>query len=123
MPYAVYKLIHLLGIFMVLTALAVNSFHVLRGGGRADLPGRRGVSAAHGIGMLLVLIGGFGMMARLGIVHGMPPGWVLAKLVVWLLLGAALTVPYRARGSARAVLLAVPLLGVLAAYFALYKPF
>jgi hypothetical protein len=123
MPYPVYKLIHYFGIFTVLIALAVTCFHVLRGGTRADNPARRGISIAHGLGILLILVGGFGMLARLGIMQGGLPGWVIAKLIVWLLFGAAIALPYRRPASARSLLWALPLLAVLAAYFALYKPF
>jgi len=43
MPYPIYKLIHLLGIFVVMTTLAVASMHLLRGGTRADFPRRRAI--------------------------------------------------------------------------------
>jgi hypothetical protein len=123
MPYPIYKLIHYFGIFLMLIALAVTSFHVLRGGTRKDNPLRKALASAHGLGALLILVGGFGMLARLGIVQGGLPGWVIAKLTIWLLLGLAIVLPYRAPGSARSLLWLLPVLGVLAAYFALYKPF
>lgn len=41
-----------------------------------------------GIGLLLLLVAGFGMQAKLGIGW---PVWFIAKIVLWVLLGAALS--------------------------------
>ena len=120
MPYPIYKLIHFFGIVMSVVAIAVTCAHVLRGGTRADNPWRKTLGIAHGVGGFLIILGGFGMLARLGAGF---PGWAIAKLGVLMLLGAALNMPYRSRGAAKPVLLALPLLVVLAAFFALYKPF
>jgi len=123
MPYAVYKLMHFLGIFMSITALAATSMHVLRGGSRADNPYRRTLGITHGVAMLLILTGGFGLLARLGVMHGALPNWIYAKVVIWVALAAAMMVPYRGQQYARALLIAVPLLAVAAGAVALYKPF
>jgi hypothetical protein len=124
MPYQFYKLIHFLGIFLTLTALAITAAHVVRGGTRTDNPLKKLAGALHGIGLLLVLTGGFGMLARLGLVQvHMFPGWIIAKMVIWLMAGAALMMPYRSKALAWPVLVGAPLLFVAAAYFALYKPF
>jgi hypothetical protein len=122
-PYQAYKLIHFLGIFSLLIAIAFSAAHVLRGGTRADNPNRRLLGIVHGVASFLILLGGFGMLARLGIVQGGLPGWVWGKLVIWVLAGASLGLVYRSAGLAKAMLVGVPLLALLAAYFALYKPF
>ena len=122
MPYAVYKLIHFLGIFGVIIALTIASVMVMRGSTKADMPYRRQLGMVHGLGMLFILVGGFGMMARLGLTSGLP-GWIIAKLVIWLVIGSAMTVIYRGASVARAYLLALPFIALLAAFFALYKPF
>ena len=122
MPYAVYKLIHLFGIFTVVAALAATCMHASSGGTRADNPYRRALGAAHGIATFLILLGGFGMLARLGIVQGGLPRWIYIKLAIWLLLGAAMLLPYRGKPAARLLLFALPLLTVLGAAVALYKP-
>ena len=67
MPYIPYKLMHFLGIFTLLVVVAITCAHVLRGGTKADNPHRRAFGIAHGIAMVLVLVGGFGMLARLGV--------------------------------------------------------
>jgi hypothetical protein len=123
MSYAIYKLMHFLGIFATLTALAATGMHALRGGTRADMPHRRLLSATHGIAGLLILTGGFGMLARLGIVQGGLPAWVIVKLGLWVALGATMALPFRGRAHARALLIVAPALALLAAWTALYKPF
>lgn len=123
MPYQLYKLIHFLGIFMILIVLAAACMHVLRGGTRADNPHRRTIGIVHGIASFLILLGGFGMLARLGVLHGGLPGWIYAKLVIWLIASGSIALVYRGPDLARALLIALPLLAVLAGYFALYKPF
>jgi hypothetical protein len=122
-PYALYKVVHILGIALLMTALGALALHALNGGLRRDNRARALVGAMHGVGLLLVLVGGFGMLARLGFRHGaMFPGWLLVKLAVWLLLGAAVALPYRRPTLARWMLVLVPLLAGLAAYMAVYKP-
>lgn len=121
--YPVYKLIHFLGMFTLVTVLAVASMHVLRGGTRADNPYRRVLAILHGVASFLILLGGFGMLARLGIVQAGLPTWVILKLGIWLLLSAAIAFVYRSRSVARWLLISMPVLVVIAAAIALYKPF
>jgi hypothetical protein len=123
MSYIVYRMIHLLGIFTLLIALAASAIHILRGGTRAGDPHRRTLAIAHGISAFLILLGGFGMLARLGIVHGGLPNWVYAKLTIWLLLSAAFMLVYRSTRFAGSLLIAMPFLALLAAAIAIYKPF
>jgi hypothetical protein len=121
--YIVYMLILFTGVFFLVTSLATTCAHVLRGGTRADNPYRRILGIAHGLAAFLILLGGFGMLARLGIVQGGLPIWIDVKLGIWLILSFALFLAYRGRHYARLVLVAAPILAVLAAAVALYKPF
>lgn len=123
MPYPIYKLIHFLGLFGMVTLLAGTALHALAGRTRAERPFGRAFAVAHGIGAFLVLLGGFGMLARLGIAQQGLPGWVYAKLALWLLLSALLILPYRGRPHALAVFVALPIVTVVGAAIALYKPF
>lgn len=124
MPYEVYKLIHFLGIFALITALTAAGWHALRGGTKADNPQRKLLGITHGVALFLILLGGFGMLARLGMVEGGLPGWIWAKLAVWALLGGALTLAARGgRRTAASIVIGVPLLALLAGAVALYKPF
>ncbi len=121
--FAVYRLLHFIGIVIVFLALGGSILHVVNGGTKETNRWRKPVAALHGISLFVILLGGFGMMARMGIVHGMLPGWIWAKLVIWLLLGAAIALPYRVPQSVKPLALLVPLLGSLAAYFGIFKPF
>ena len=122
MSYGVYKVVHYLGIFVVLTVLAA-AFG--RGQASSDEdPWRKRFSAVHGVSLFLILLGGFGMLAKLGVDHGaLFPGWIWAKLVIWLALGGALVAARRSRRWSVRLLFLVPILATLAAYLAFAKPF
>jgi hypothetical protein len=122
--YAVYKLIHYTGIFILLTALgATLSRAAMRDGSQAPDPWGRRLVASHGIALFLILLGGFGMLARLDITQGLGlPGWIWAKLAIWAALGGILAARRGAGVAARALWL-VPVLAVLAGVVALNKPF
>lgn len=120
--YTVYRLVHILGVLVLFLALGGISIHAANSTGEAARRLRRLVMATHGIGLFIILLGGFGMLARLGINTGFP-GWIWGKLAIWVLLGGLVMLPYRVPALARPLWLIVPLLGTIAAYFALYKPF
>jgi hypothetical protein len=78
----------------------------------------------HGIGTFVILLGGFGALARLNIQGGGGlPGWIIVKVVVWLAVAAIVVLPYRKPGTARLVFWALPVLGAVAVGMALWKPF
>lgn len=117
----VYKLAHLLGLFLVFTSLGGLVLHAMNGGDRESNQRRGLVFATHGIGLLLVLVSGFGMLARLGI-HGVP-GWAAVKLVIWLVIGGLVALPQRVPAASRFVWFLAPALALVAGWLALYKPF
>jgi len=122
--YQAYKVIHLIGIFFTLAALAGLALGVANGATKQTNPARKLISASHGLGLLLVLLGGFGLLARLGLIHGAAfPGWVWTKLAIWLVIGGLVAVPYRRPVLARLVFVTVPVLGGFAAWLAIFKPF
>ena len=123
MSYQAYKVIHLVGIFLTLGALAGLALAAASGATKQTNAARRLIAVFHGVGLFVVLLGGFGLLARLGITHGPFPGWVWAKLGLWVLIGALVAVPYRRPDLARAVFVSIPLLGGLAAWLAIFKPF
>jgi len=121
--HAFYNVVHIVGIILVMSALGGAALHAMTGGARAAGPARRLVAVLHGSGAFLVLLGGFGMLARLGVAHGAGfPGWLWVKLAVWVVIAAAFVLPYRRPALARWLILALPVLGGLAAYMAIYKP-
>jgi len=120
-----YKLLHLLGIFSLLLSLGGISLHMMNGGTR-QFPHRKFIAILHGISLLLILVAGFGMLARLQSVNppgGAMPGWVIAKLLIWLVLGGIPALFYRKPTLAKQLWFVVWILAVCAAYLALFKPF
>ena len=70
----------------------------------------------------LILLAGFGLLAKLRM-FGSIPGWVIVKLGIWSLLGVA-AVPLRRKPEWRPWLWpALPVLGGVAAWLAVTKPF
>jgi len=124
LPYSFYKIVHILGIALALVSLGGFAVHALNGGAKSDNSARKLLIGMHGTGAFLILLGGFGLLARLNFPHGQGfPGWIWVKLGVWLAVAAIVMLPYRKPNAARPMLLAVPLLAVTAALMAVYKPF
>ena len=123
MPYEAYKVLHVLGILFLFVALGGVALHAWNGGTKQENQGRKAATAMHGLGLFFILLAGFGMLARLGIIQGGLPGWVWAKLVLWLVIGGLFLLPYRRPSLAKPVFFLLPLLGALAAALAIYKPF
>ena len=106
-----YKVLHIMGLSLVITALSIRMF--------AGAGMKKATGIAHGVGMLIVLTGGFGMIARLGL-DGFP-GWVWVKLLLWVVLGAALALINRKKSPA-GIWAGLVIIMTLGAYLALYKP-
>ena len=119
LSYQVYKILHLVSLFGVFMCLGALIVHRMNGGDK-DFPARKWVMMSFGIFMFLVLTGGFGLLARIGV--GMQP-WVYAKMVLWLLVGGYLSVIVRKPEWARVSWFVLLLFGATGAYVALYKPF
>jgi len=114
-----YKVMHLAGLFVAFMGLAGLVWAALT---KADKSAKRPALIFHGIGLFFALVGGFGLAARLGLVSGLP-GWIHAKIAVWLLIGLLPIVVKRKPELATAVWFTAPTLGLLAAYLGVYKPF
>lgn len=122
MSLLTYKLIHIAGILLVFLSLGAVTAFSLSGGVKDENPHRKLFALSHGIGLILVLVSGFGMLARLGMTDGLPV-WAMVKLGLWLFFGAALAIVYRQPQLCKAMWGLLPLAGVVAAYLALAKPF
>ena len=87
LSHSVYNVLHVVGIILIMSSLGGVALHAMNGGTREANSARRLMVGVHGAGAFLVLLGGFGMLARIGFKHGEPfPGWLLVKITIWLLL-------------------------------------
>ena len=114
----IYKLIHIVGALMVFLAFGGLIGRSLLGVEGARLKKLGGISS--GLGLILILIGGFGMLAKLG--YGFP-GWAIAKFVIWIAFGGLIAAINRKPALAIPLWWGVLVLGFIAAYLALWKPF
>jgi hypothetical protein len=118
MSYEFYKILHLAGLVALFASL----------GALAVVPAdrRKPFMAVHGTATLIMLVAGFGLLARLGLNFGGNSTsnihWVYGKIVIWLLLGAVPVVLKRKPNLASTMLGVSILLGVLAALLAILKP-
>ncbi len=115
MSYDFYRLLHVIA--MATMAVSLGGLIMGPSGGL-----RRLLVALHGTAMLVLLVAGFGLAAKIGIGANFP-GWMYAKLVLWLGLGL-LVVPVRRMPDLKPMWVgtAVVLIAV-ASWLALYKPF
>ena len=117
MDYTVYKIIHYVGIFMLMFSLGslftkYNKFAVI----------------GHGISLLLILVAGFGMQAKQKDIYKATletafPTFIIVKVVIWLLFGAAVVLAKREVIKGPAAWIICISLGAVAAYLGLHKPF
>ncbi|MCG9873903.1 MAG: hypothetical protein MH321_03845 [Leptospiraceae bacterium] len=121
--YPVYKLIHLLGIFLLLGSLSGLALYTANGGTKSSNRFRMWAGIMHGVGLFLILLAGFGMLARLQIVHFPWPAWVFAKVLIWLIFGGIYALVSRKPTVAKVMWLTIPFLAFLSAYIAIFKPF
>ena len=80
LSHSTYLIVHLAG--LLLLALSIGGLVMPSAADRAKM-----LKILHGVGLFLLLLGGFGMLARLGI--GWPfPAWLFVKLALWFVMGA-----------------------------------
>lgn len=116
MSLQVYHLIHLVAVMALFAGVGAAL-------GGAENPGARKFGAIlRGVALLLLLVSGFGMLAKLQIMMAMP-GWVWVKLGIWVVASILpLLVSRRLLPASGAALLALALGGV-AAWLGYLKPF
>lgn len=111
-----YRIIHIAG----LSGLALAFGALLSSDSSLS---KRFLAILHGVGLLLILVSGFGMLAKLGISHSEIPGWAIAKTIIWLALGALLAPVKRRKIPALASVILIIALITVAAYCGIAKPF
>ncbi len=113
-----YKLLHLFGIMLMFSALGAMIAAAVAGETNPRLKKLGGM--AHGIALVIVLVAGFGLLARQGFGGGWPL-WVWLKLAIWLVFGAATVFVRKAGDKAGWLLVLLPVLGAVSAWLALYR--
>lgn len=118
MSYEFYKILHVFSVLLLFTSLGT-----LAATARSDSDRlRRLAGVAQGISLAVIFIAGFGLMARLGM-FGAIPVWAWLKIGLWLVLGFVVLPLRRKPEWATALWLAMPIIGGLAAWLAIQKPF
>lgn len=118
--YSVYKLVHIISIMLIFFGF---------GGVALSFAATPSVKAkikmigfiTHGVGLVLLLVSGFGMAARLGWVTGLPT-WVYVKIAIWVILGALIAVAKRMNKAPSISLVLTLGFASFAAYLAIHKP-
>jgi len=123
LSFEFYRGLHFLSIAFVLMGLGAASFLSLAGQNVREHSARKVIGITHGAGLFGVLVGGFGMLARGGLMADGIPGWVFAKLALWLVVGALLAVAMRVPGAGKVLWGLLPVLVALAGWLAMAKPF
>lgn len=111
MPPHIYHILHLIGVIFLFVGI----------GGLLSANGNtRSTMKHHGIGLLILLIAGFGLIAKLKLSYTSP--WVIGKLIIWIALGG-LPVLARKRSLQPSVIVLIAIaLGGVAAYLGYLKP-
>lgn len=114
-----YRFIHVLGFLLI--AVSFGFVASLGSDSHADsAKHRKFVGATHGIGLLLLLVAGFGLIAKQHISWPFP-WWVFLKLAIWLALAAGLPI-LRKRPEARIIGLVVCIgLMAIAAFLGIFS--
>ncbi len=115
MSTAFYHYLHLVGVLLVFAS--VGGMLAVAGGVTGA---KKLVGMLHGIGLVILLIAGFGFLAKAKLPM---TGWVWVKVGIWLVLGV-LPVLVRKRVVQPGVGVGLGiLLGAVAAYLGYFKPF
>lgn len=121
MSYEFYKILHFAGIVAVLLSLSAMIYGAATAGHK-KFPAARFLKVAHGVGLVITLVAGFGLLARLGLIREFP-GWAIAKLGIWLLFGVYSLAVYKKPKQSTLWWTGLWALAVAAAYLARMKPF
>jgi len=121
MSLAAYRVIHIFSMMLMFTALGGL---ILASQAKVQTDASRKMAGMlHGIALILLLVSGFGALARGGLSNpGIWPTWAWLKALIWLLFGGIIVLIRRAPRFGPVYWWALPLLGAVAAYLALFKP-
>lgn len=122
MPYEFYKILHVIGLILLFSGLS-SAVGLKMAGVPFQGATKKMAFITHGVGLFFMLVAGFGMMARLGMMAAPTPGWVWAKIGIWLLLGLSISIAKIKGQIGWPLIVLFAGLGATAAWLAVYKPF
>lgn len=116
-----YKAIHIVSIMLLFTAL--GGLLLASRAGVTTGVSRKLAGITHGIALVLILVSGFGALAKIGLSNpAIWPAWLWIKALIWLIFGGVIVLIRRAPRSTPLLWWILPLLGGIAAYLALQNP-
>ena len=111
MPLAIYHIAHIIGLIFVFIGF----------GALLSSESSRTAMKWHGIGLLISLISGFGLLAKLQIFATMP-AWVWIKIALWLVLGFLPVLARRRVLAAHVVVILAVIVAAAMGYLGYMKP-
>jgi hypothetical protein len=119
MNTAIYHTLHLIGLLMLFLGYGALLGRAMIGSG--DTQVRKLGSITSGIGLLLMIVAGFGLMAKL--YNNSFESWMIAKLAIWIVLGGLIALINRKPALAVTLWWALVVLGALGASLVYLRPF
>jgi hypothetical protein len=111
MPVHIYQILHITGIIMLFMGYGALLARSLAASDNVSV--RKLGSMTSGIGLLLILIAGFGMISKLG--HSFTAPWLILKMIIWLALGGVIVLINRKPALAKTLWWSILGLGTVAA--------
>lgn len=116
MPVYFYQILHVVGIIMIFMGYgALLARSLIKSD---DISVRKLGSVTSGIGLLLVLVAGFGMISKIGYSFTAP--WLIVKILVWFALGGVIALINRKQELAPKLWWGILGLGTLAVIMVYY---
>ena len=119
MPAYIYQILHVTGIIMLFMGYGALLARSLAHSDSTSV--RKLGSLTSGIGLLLILIAGFGMISKLG--HSFTAPWLIVKIVIWLVLGGVIVLINRKPELAKTLWWSILGLGIVAVIMVYYVRF
>jgi hypothetical protein len=117
-PVLIYKAVHIVGIMMVFLSFGLMIARTTLS--PEDKSFKKLGGMLSGIGLFAMLLGGFGMLAKMKLGF---PVWIIIKTVLWVILGGSIAIANRKAELGKPLVFGIILLGAIATYVALAKPF
>lgn len=116
-----YRVMHFVGMFMLFLGLGGA---VVRSIAKVEMKNLERLALLnHGLGLLLIIVAGFGQLAKLGLSFGGAGGWLHVKVVLALVMGVMVVFIKKMPSKGVVLWYAALVMGVVAAYLAVMKPF